>query len=428
MPPPQNQIVSNTVFSTDQTANSAMVGLYSQMGASLTLYSGALSIYCGLAADELISVYQLSEDMPFYNNAILSNDPTVQGAFWVPAYADIYQANAILDGVSNSTGMSEAMKTQLTGEAKFVRAATYFYLTNLFGDVPLPLTTNATTNASLARTPAAQVYQQIITDLRDAQTLLAVTTDNTRPSQLAATALLARVYLYQKDWADAETAATAVISSGSYILDSITNVFMNTSKETIWQLVPPAAATGFNTTEGYNFGAAGGYILYQMTPALLSAFEPGDKRDSQWVGSFVSGNDTAYYPYKYKAYFSYTLTEDEIVLRLAEQYLIRAEARAEQGKNITGAQQDLNMVRNRAGLPATTATTPSSLETAILHERQVEFFAEYGQRWLDLKRTAQIDAVLGADKSGWKSYSALFPIPLIDIQHDVNLTQNSGYQ
>jgi hypothetical protein len=421
--PPINEIVTSTVFGSDQTANAAMVGIYSQLQETENWLNAGMSINGGLSSDELISVYQQPQDMGFFNNALLATDSQCW-SYWDIAYNEIYQANAIIEGVSNSAAISTAVKSQLTGESKVVRAMNYFYLTNLYGDVPLALTTNYQVNAVLARTPSAQVYVQIKNDLIDAQMLLPVSADNTRPNKLVATALLARMYLYEKNWANAEAAATTVINSGQYgMVKNLNNVFLNTSTETIWQIAP-LSQTGFNTLEGYNFLDNGGYILYQLTPALLNAFESGDQRFNSWTGNFGG----AYFPSKYKVYFSYTVTEDNILLRLAEQYLIRAEARAEQGTNISGAQADLNVIRNRAGLPNTDATTPASLLNAIQHERQVEFFAEFGQRWLDLKRTGQAITVLSANKGSKVSQNALlFPIPAYELIHDVYLTQNPGY-
>ncbi|HEY4197438.1 MAG TPA: RagB/SusD family nutrient uptake outer membrane protein, partial [Mucilaginibacter sp.] len=117
--------------------------------------------------------------------------------------------------------------------------------------------------------------------------------------------------------------------------------------------------------------------------------------------------------------------------RLAEQYLIRAEARSQEG-NVSGAQSDLNVIRNRAGLANTTASTQTTLLTAILHERQVEMFTEWGHRWLDLKRTGTVDAVMSLvlpakGGGGWNPNMALMPLPLGDLQADQNLTQNPGY-
>ena len=178
---------------------------------------------------------------------------------------------------------------------------------------------------------------------------------------------------------------------------------------------------------------ADGYPVY-LSPSLLNSFETGDQRRINWVDSVTVSGITYYFPYKYKsATQGAPLTEYLMVLRLAEQYLIRAEAEAQLG-NGNGVINDLNMIRTRAGLAGYAgATDKASLLTAILHERQVELFTELGHRWLDLKRTGNIDAVmqsvtpLKANGSPWQSYQQLYPVWLQDIQRDNNLVQNPGY-
>ena len=115
-----------------------------------------------------------------------------------------------------------------------------------------------------------------------------------------------------------------------------------------------------------------------------------------------------------------------MVIRLAEQYLIRAEARAQQNK-LGEAKTDLDVLRNRAGLPGTTASTQSQILNAVLHERQVELFSEMGHRWIDLKRTGQIDAILSVEKTGWNTNASLYPIQLSQLEANLNLKQNPGY-
>jgi hypothetical protein len=115
------------------------------------------------------------------------------------------------------------------------------------------------------------------------------------------------------------------------------------------------------------------------------------------------------------------------VLRLAELFLIRAEANA-QLNNVSNAVDDLNVLRTRAGLDL----LPNSLSqqdclNAVYQERRVELFAEWGHRWFDLKRTGQADAVLGTMKPAWKSSAVLYPIPFGEIQLNPLLTQNAGY-
>jgi hypothetical protein len=164
---------------------------------------------------------------------------------------------------------------------------------------------------------------------------------------------------------------------------------------------------------------------------LLNAFEAGDQRVGAWLGTTVvnqgNGDSTYYYPYKYKNTTAAAATvEDYMILRMGDLYLIRAEALAQQNK-LDSAVTDLNEVRARAGLAATTAVTQPDVLSAILHERQTELFCEWGNRWFDLKRTQTIDAVMGVEKPGWKSSDALYPIPLQELQTNPFLVQNPGY-
>jgi hypothetical protein len=114
------------------------------------------------------------------------------------------------------------------------------------------------------------------------------------------------------------------------------------------------------------------------------------------------------------------------VLRLNELYLVRAEARAKQA-NLAGGLTDLNIIRSRAGLANATAATQESLINLIMHERQVELFCEHGLRWLDLKRTGTVDAVIGAIKPTYKPFQKLYPIPIGEMQKNPSLTQNQDY-
>ena len=273
-------------------------------------------------------------------------------------------------------------------------------------------------------------YTQIIKDLQEAKNLLPENYDaagRTRPNKWAAAALLARVYLYRQSWAQAEGEATEVINAPAYtLLNNPNDVFLAASKEAIWQLVP--VNVGFNTAEGNAFVPASATVkpAYAATAALLNAFEPGDTRRTAWLKANTISSVAYYFPFKYKVRSGTALTEYNTVLRLAELYLVRAEARTRQNK-LPEAQQDLNVIRSRASLPNTTATTEAGLVLAIEKERQTELFAEWGHRWLDLKRTGRIDAVLSAAKPGWQSTAALYPIPLAELLANPFLTQNPGY-
>ena len=270
------------------------------------------------------------------------------------------------------------------GEARFLRAFFYFYLVNYFNDVPLILDTDYQKNTSLPRTPAAQVYAAILEDLVAAQADLAdayQSAERTRANKAAASALLARVYLYQQQYDKAETEATKVIGDARYqLLTDLSKIFLKNSNETIlqWQTINTSTA-GVNTWEGFSIvpASATSTPLYQAHPNFVAAFETGDKRKDNWVKSFTNTSGTVYYPFKYKIRTKTPVDEYSMVLRFAEQYLIRAEARARQN-NLVGAKADVDTIRKRAGL----AVLPDNLSQAdmllaIEKERRMELFAEW---------------------------------------------------
>jgi hypothetical protein len=430
--PPRNALVTQTVFDNDQTANAAVADIYYQMANGFANGSfRSISAIGALSSDEFLSYYPSSvsiEAQQFNDNQLLSNNTFFLYGLWQDLYKYIYKANAVIEGLQTSTGVTESVKNRLTGEAKFIRAFSHFYLVNLWGNVPLVTTTDYRSNGVVERADQADVYEQIISDLLEAQNLLPddyslYTNQRVRVNKGAATAMLARVYLYTGDWANAETQATTVISNATlYALTTdLALVFRNTGKEAIFQLW----STSFPNDRTTFSVPATGPIYTAMRPELASSFEVGDQRWVKWGRSRVVNTVTYYYTVKYLS-FSIPPLDYSTVLRLAEQYLIRAEARA-QLNNVSGAQADINAIRTRAGLANTAASDQASLLLAIEQERKVELFSEWGHRWFDLKRTDRSDAVLGPLKTQWQSTDVLFPIPEAERIVNTKLTQNLGY-
>lgn len=441
VPLPPTETFPGSVYGSDITATSAVTAIYGNMIFDNGLASGnsrSVTFLCGLSADELENYSSWAGQREFYENGLNTNNAAVDGAFWDPAYRYIYAANAVLEGLGRSEGVTSATKTQLEGEALFIRAFCHFYLVNLFGDVPYLDSTDYQINIVKFRSTRAAVYQRVVADLQAAQSRLSTQyarIERVRPNKWAATALLARAYLYTGNWAAAEAQATAVLDqSGDYSLDSLNGVFLKNSKETIWQLMPNNTQ-GVNTWDGYNFILAAAPVSGDgpnsavLSKQQLQAFESGDQRRVNWVDSIIPDGSTEvyYFPYKYKIPNGIELKEYSMVLRLAELYLLRAEARAQRG-NINEAKADLDIIRERAGLLPTTANTKQELLIAIAHERQVELFTEWGHRWLDLKRTGKANAILGALKAPrWQPTDTLYPIPQSERAMNQNLTQNPGY-
>ncbi|MBP1615397.1 MAG: hypothetical protein H6Q13_2845 [Bacteroidetes bacterium] len=435
--PPKTEVLASEVFSSDASASAALVGMYSSMVSTSAVQN--IGYGCSLSADETNGS---DADYPFtdFGTNVLTSSDYGAADLWTGFYETIYQANNIIENATESTGMSDSIKTQFVAQAKFVRALNLFYLVNMFGPVPLTVTTDVKTNNALSRASTADVYAQIVSDLIDAEASLPANYSNyddkrDKPNKSAATALLARVYLYMDDYANAEEKATEVINTSSlYKLLStseIGNVFLKDSEESIFAINLQTASGHWVTKEQYYYyyGSEYNSLYYVLTSSLANAFETGDVRKTAWMGSFIYEGTTYYYGAKYKDYEGASdPLEYSIVLRLSEQYLIRAEARAQQN-NITGSVSDINVIRTRAALTSLDDNIDKEqCLTDIEQERRVELFLEYGNRWFDLKRTNRADAVIGALKPDtWKSTAVLYPIPLSEIEKAPQLTQNDGY-
>ena len=437
---PAHKITSETVFSTDETALSAMTGVYNQL-ASIFFSSGgpaSVTVLAGLSSDNLSPIR--STNLPYmeFEQHELSPDNSRNSNLWSSIYNMVYMTNSILEGLENSDDLSEDLSRRIEGEARFVRAFSYFYLVNLYGEVPLILTTDYQTNALAERDNEEMVYQQIITDLETAIELLGdtfLTGERTHVNRYTAVSLMARVQLYLGNWQKAEIMSSEVIAqSETYeILDDLDLVFLANSREAIWQLSPEGrGSTLTNTNEGGSFIIHPVFSFlaqFKLTPSFVASLNDEDKRLSNWIA--FHERTGFYYPHKYKIQNSTEeVTEYSMVLRLAEQYLIRAEARARQD-DLSGAIEDLDKIRERAGLDLISTISPEinkeELLLLIIEERQRELFTEWGHRWLDLKRTSLAGEVLGSANPLWQETDALYPIPEQERIKNPNLTQNDGY-
>jgi starch-binding outer membrane protein, SusD/RagB family len=431
---PKTEITSNIVFSNDAASTSAIRGIYSLMTSSQSFTNGEIERYTGLSSDELVNHSSRNEQQQFYFPSLTSLNGVVHGVFWREAYKYINNANAVIEGLSKSTSLSGGTRVQLEGEAKFIRAFCHFYLVNLFGDVPYVTTTDYRSNSTEPRLTVGEVYLRIVDDLVAAKNLLATdysfsNNNRSQPNRYAAMALLARAYLYSGKWAEAEQEASAIIDNRvDFQLEELDNVFLSNSKEAIWQLQPVVPEK--STAQARIFLLFNKPSEVSLNPDLVTSFEAGDDRRRAWVGEFTDASGTYFYPRKYKVYSGSALTEYSMVLRLAEQYLIRAEARA-QMMNLSGAIEDVDKLRQRAGLPLMQDTEPGisqeGLLAAIAKERKFELMVEWGHRWLDLKRTGSTETILRPTKLDWQQTDELYPIPQSERLLNPALSQNPGY-
>ncbi|QEH39562.1 RagB/SusD family nutrient uptake outer membrane protein [Chitinophaga sp. XS-30] len=431
---PSNQLSNERVFADSANIIAAVSAVYSNYGASLNVPefgSGVMTVFTGLTSDELVPGSDMYVAPSFFNNNILQDNQTV-ASIWSNAYKNIFQINICLKGIEGTKAISDGLKSLLIAELKVSRAFYYYHMVNLWGGVPIITSVDYAATRNVPRASITEVFNFILTDLNDAARILTPdypSEGHTRPNLHVVQALLAKVYLYLGQYEDAVNAASEVIASPDYNLeDHLDDVFLGGSTEAIWQL--PANGSYQQTPEAATFIPYTSNYLpnYTLSPQLLAAFEADDQRMVHWTG--VSEVDeggtifTYYYPYKYKnTSEAQTPREDYMILRLADIYLVRAEALARLDR-ISASLEDLNKVRYRAGLGDVETNSGEIALDAILHERQVEMFCEWGNRWIDLKRTGKIDEVLGAVKPGWKANAALFPIPVAELQANPFLEPN----
>jgi starch-binding outer membrane protein, SusD/RagB family len=286
--PPRTELVTATVFANDQTANAAIIDIYSGLS-STGFASGtvtSLSLFCSYSADEQQNYSAVTELQEFADNDLLPKNAFIL-SLWSDMYKTIYKANAIIEGCAQSQGISADLKKQLEGEAKFFRAFSHFYLVNLYGDVPLVTTTNYQTNLHIPRSPVQEVYQQIIADLKDAQILLPedyafANNERVRVNKYAATTMLARAYLHVKDWPNAEIEATRII--GHSLLYSLVNdlnlVFRKNSSEAVWQFHTYLLVNDFYT---FRILPSSAPITGAFREGFVNNFESSDERRKAWI-------------------------------------------------------------------------------------------------------------------------------------------------
>ncbi len=455
IPYPTNAINSEAAFNSLSTIDGMMSNAYINFNGAIANISSFHRVVPGLS-DDGYNPTSLQAD------AQTSNITAANGASivdWAGTYKAVFWINTLLEGLPGATapGFTADKKKAYIAALKTMRGLAYFNLVRCFGDVPLIMTTNVPENSLKPRDPAATVYAAIEKDLAEAMADLPATLGVKYyfNNKYIPEAILAEVYLTQGKWALAEAAATDIISSNKYQLAAnVNDIFLQSSTEGILLMAP--VYTPNNTANAYKVGTINSSIVFPegaqrlllensvthaISPSLLNSFEPGDQRRTNWIvlrnqGNYADPNSRMFaYKYKYSASF-YTGTipagreEENKLIRLATMYLLRAEARARQNTNLSGAAADLNLIRNRAGLGNITATTPTTLVDAVLEERRHELFFEMGYRWLDLVRTDKANAVLSAlpyKAANWKPYMKLFPLSPTIMSSNPNLTQTPGY-
>lgn len=408
--------VSDQEAITDQaSATNAVRGTYRTLSA--TGYYGATFQFDILMSGNALTYTQSAASaLQFLYHTVTADNDDLE-TIWAADYAVINQANYVIAKVPAVVDptFTQALRNQYLGEGYFLRALSYFDLARTFGGVQLFLTPTQQVSDKYGVTRSSQsgTYAQVLSDLNNAVSLLPDTATRDRATQKSALALRARLYLYQQQWALAEADADKVIAdSPAYKLVTPYNTFFTTTNtsESVFEI---SYSLTYPNPMFSNWKKGGNYLPNDSTISLLTNPAIGGSRSTLLTtsGTTVLGN---LYPLS-------NGTNPVYVLRIAEQWLIRAEARAQQG-NLTGALSDLNAIRSRAGLPNSTAVSQSDILLAIENERRVEFALE-PHRWFDLVRTGRAPAVLNVtDPTHY-----LFPIPSPELAADPSLAQNPGY-
>lgn len=440
---PVTEIDASVIFFDERSATNAVVGIYAKMQETQSFFNGYLSRYPGLYSGELMKTSPSNAtDNSFWDNNLQPTGAIIS-EFWNSGYFYVYCANLSIEKLANSSSIRTEAKNALLGELKFLRAFVYFYLVNLYGDIPLVLTSDPDSSSLLKRAPQMDVYKQIVRDLEDAFKSLPeayplsynAPSDRIRPNRAVAAAFLAKVSLFLKDFHQAEQYSSRVIDSGIYSLETnLEHSFIATAKELIFGLYP--TNTRYNTVEARLFLANPSKPGFGLTSHVIQKFLPDDLRLKHWIKPVSTSAGLVYVPYKYKVYESNQVLEYTVILRLPELYLIRAEARWNIGK-YTDAIQDINVLRSRAQTDLLSTNLASDqLRQTIEDEYLRELFAENGHRWFQLKRLPGItnaqktraDEVLTEIKPGmWETYKIYWPVPKEEILKSRNITQNPGY-
>ncbi|GAB3795980.1 RagB/SusD family nutrient uptake outer membrane protein [Spirosoma humi] len=386
---------------------------------------------------------------------------------WTSCYDGIEKANWIIEKVP-SASMDATRQKQIVGEAYFLRAFYHWLLTKNFGDVPIKIKASVTqAEATIGKSPKADVYKQIYSDLDQASNAGLVSgpgIEKGRPSKEVVTALYAKVALYNEDWATASKKAQEVITSGKYsLMADVRDVYRYDKEdlarvENMWAyeseggfspsrghqltgLLGPPASSG----PDYGKTTFGSMFAYQ---SFYNSFNPADKRrlllDTTYVDksnkTVAQRNITPITTQgvlikKYQDPVSTIGNTPNIpILRLPDMYLIAAEAEARVNGATSTAYGFINVVRKRAGLAdLTPGLGKDAFIDAVLQERSWEFFGE-GDRWYDLTRTNTFLTVIPKAVNNVypsrpvQAKNKYFPIPLDEINANLKLEQNADWK
>lgn len=440
---PQQEVADTEALTNIEDYSSSITGIYNTIS-SPNYYGRYMFLIPDVMADDVKQNSQANRII-FYAEHVVNVSDSDASNLWTDMYEAINAANIIINSKVSVPSAILDEQSHIIGEAHALRGLVYFDMVRFFAQhykytadgshLGVPLSLDFDPSDRPSRNTVKEVYDQIILDMTTAISLMKNNSrsgDSSTLSNISVKALLARVYLYKEDWNNAETMSSDVIGSSEYNLipnDSYLDLWSkDNNSESIFEI-------SMTDTDNVGSNGIGGLYLknsygdYLPSSDVISMYDSLDKRLSVFtVDNFLSGD---YAPYRMEKYPDNNGSNNVKVIRLAELHLIRAEARAEMGINISGAQKDLDIVRQRALSSApNNSDSGQTLKDAILTERRIELCFE-GQRLWDLMRKKQ-DIVRNqctslTCKILYASESVVLPIPQIETDINENIEQNPGY-
>ncbi|WP_418499335.1 RagB/SusD family nutrient uptake outer membrane protein [Flagellimonas sp.] len=359
------------------------------------------------------------------------------GSIWENSYEGIFYVNTVLDVIEDIPYDSESLKNIRIGEMKFIRGLLYDNLTTIYGDVPLVLTIDDPVNAfDDTRTPVAEIYGQIETDLLDAIALLPTSNSAGRANEYAARAILAKHYMKRQMFGEAEDQLEIIVGSEQYDLapmDGLFGVDNEGNVEDVFSVQYASNLDGMSEGSRYYYiftqpDDQGGMGAMAMESSLYDLYEVDDLRRN-----LINESSNVYYINKWTPSPNSNREDagdNHYVVRYADVLLLYAECLNE-NNNTPLAGTYLDLVRERANLTGTTASDQASMRTAIALERRLELVGE-GHRWFDLLRTGTAIQTMNDFFTAENRNITVNPIRLLAPipQAEVDITemqQNPGY-
>jgi hypothetical protein len=425
---PRISTSDQVIINDENSAHTAVRGIYNQLQSD-GYYGYTFQTIGFFSGDNIEYTGSQIVNQSLTNHSVRADLPALATA-WSAIYNTINRANNVIAKVpalSVTPTFTAAVRNQLVGEAYFLRALSYFDLGRTWGGVQLVLvpTSSSSNLENLKRSSLEDTYRQVLADLIKAEELLPNTTNRIRATRKTVWALRARYHLYREEWKEAITYASKLIDDKSNynLLTPYSSFFADNASGTNESILELYYTTNVVNTQAYQWqpstkGGVGWIRPSTGIVNLLNNKSIAGTRQSLISKVVLNGVDNWFG----NLYYRTNGTDPAFLIRIAELYLIRAEAYA-QDNDIAKSLADLNVIRKRADIQEINIADKATLLLAIEQENRIEFAFE-NHRWYDLVRTRRAKTVLGIDED----FRLLLPIPYAQILIDKNLEQNPQYK